>query len=270
MIFVWINEQSHKEAFSVFLEYFKSDNNKLEILKSAIQKKLSKNEIIKRIFDYKGYEIEDDDDINEIKNMETMYISINSITFHNNHYLDNPFNSINFINQFELNDFAKNKNVDSSIVQNSLTNISYCAKKLIWNAKYKPLHLKNSETSNTNFSLDYIKSLEFVNHGNMAKILLSFIFGEYLIYLTENLSEWETLQNYITTNKMLSESKVKEISIKLLDVLKFYNQKKLYHLKIHPNYIYIKDNDVKVLFNFINLRLLTFILMELLKFSEII
>jgi len=77
MIFIWKNEQSDLNWIKVFFEYYKVDNNKLSNLKKTIQSKLKQDEIVERLYNYKGYEIEEED-ICFINNLETIYISTNS------------------------------------------------------------------------------------------------------------------------------------------------------------------------------------------------
>ena len=169
----------------------------------------------------------------------------------------NDFNTINFINQYELQDFIEDINADTSETQNLITCNQFSVRKLRLNSVQK-----------SNISLDYIKKLEHANNDYIInnkssivtvtmtektniKILMKFIYKEYLVYFTEciNMKEWEFLENYLKTNNKLTESKVKEIAIKIYNILFFFNQKDLFHLKLHPKNILINTNkgvDIKI------------------------
>ena len=161
------------------------------------------------------------------------------------------FNSNNFLNQFCLNEFINMEKVGSIVVTNSISNLTYTSKKLkiLFNFQLSEFH-KNFKYEKTHI-LDRLKKLEFSHHVYMPRILLSFIHEDYLIYLSDVFDdlEWITLDKYILKNKVLEENEIKEITLRLFEVLKYFNEKRVYHYQLHPRNIYLKPGknfDIKV------------------------
>ena len=145
--------------------------------------------------------------------------------------------------------FIESPFADLADVNNVLTDKKLMAKKLKLVTDYKSLD--DSFDAIKNFSKDHARKFEFANHANALKIYISFVYEGYLIILYESLpmkgeegGSWETLDKYLESNKKLPEAEVKAIAKRLFDVLKFFNDKKLPHLKLHPKRIYLKHSKL--------------------------
>ena len=81
-LFIWRNGLLKEDSLFIFFEFHLYEKYKIEKLKNTIKEKLmglcdqdSLHYI--RIFDYKGFEMDDEQDINDIKINETIYCSTN-------------------------------------------------------------------------------------------------------------------------------------------------------------------------------------------------
>ena len=93
-----------------------------------------------------------------------------------------------------------------------------------------------------------IRKLEFTVHESFLKIIFPFIYeNTYLVYLSEHLmsNEWETLQSYVTRKKRLPENDAIQIANKILELLTYYSTKKIFHLKLHPKFIFVNKTNEK-------------------------
>ena len=222
-ILIWLNGKTEKNAYELKIP---KEINTLKKLKDLIiyEKKYSKSSFNKmKLYNNKEIEI-DDTEVGNLQPNDILYLDLEG----------NKFTQLNFLNQYEIIKFIKSGGYGEVLLsKNKIT------KELV---SIKKIDLKDFSPEDLySISRESIYLSNLI-HNNIIKIYGSFAYKNYL-YNIMPYCEGGELTQLINSNNYLSEKRIKEIFIQIVEGVKFIHENNVIHRDLKPNNILFLDKE---------------------------
>ncbi len=222
-ILIWLNGKTEKNAYELTIP---KEINTLKKLKDLIiyEKKYSKSSFNKmKIYNNKEIEI-DDTEVGNLQSNDILYLDLEG----------NKFTQLNFLNQYEIIKFIKSGGYGEVLLsKNKITKELVSIKKIDLKG-FSPEDLYSISRESI-----YLSNLI---HKNIIKIYGSFAYKNYL-YNIMPYCEGGELTQLINPNNYLSEKRIKEIFIQIVEGVKFIHGNNVIHRDLKPNNILFLDKE---------------------------
>ncbi len=222
-ILIWLNGKTEKNAYELTIP---KEINTLKKLKDLIiyEKKYSKSSFNKmKIYNNKEIEI-DDTEVGNLQSNDILYLDLEG----------NKFTQLNFLNQYEIIKFIKSGGYGEVLLsKNKITKELVSIKKIDLKG-FSPEDLYSISRESI-----YLSNLV---HKNIIKIYGSFAYKNYL-YNIMPYCEGGELTQLINSNNYLSEKRIKEIFIQIVEGVKFIHGNNVIHRDLKPNNILFLDKE---------------------------
>ena len=222
-ILIWLNGKTEKNAYELKIP---KEINTLKKLKDLIiyEKKYSKSSFNKmKIYNNKEIEI-DDTEVGNLQPNDILYLDLEG----------NKFTQLNFLNQYEIIKFIKSGGYGEVLLsKNKITKELVSIKKIDLKG-FSPEDLYSISRESI-----YLSNLI---HNNIIKIYGSFAYKNYL-YNIMPYCEGGELTQLINSNNYLSEKRIKEIFIQIVEGVKFIHDNNVIHRDLKPNNILFLDKE---------------------------
>ena len=222
-ILIWLNGKTEKNAYELKIP---KEINTLKKLKDLIiyEKKYSKSSFNKmKIYNNKEIEI-DDTEVGNLQPNDILYLDLEG----------NKFTQLNFLNQYEIIKFIKSGGYGEVLLsKNKITKELVSIKKIDLKG-FSPEDLYSISRESI-----YLSNLI---HNNIIKIYGSFAYKNYL-YNIMPYCEGGELTQLINSNNYLSEKRIKEIFIQIVEGVKFIHENNVIHRDLKPNNILFLDKE---------------------------
>ena len=222
-ILIWLNGKTEKNAYELTIP---KEINTLKKLKDLIiyEKKYSKSSFNKmKIYNNKEIEI-DDTEVGNLQPNDILYLDLEG----------NKFTQLNFLNQYEIIKFIKSGGYGEVLLsKNKITKELVSIKKIDLKG-FSPEDLYSISRESI-----YLSNLI---HNNIIKIYGSFAYKNYL-YNIMPYCEGGELTQLINSNNYLSEKRIKEIFIQIVEGVKFIHENNVIHRDLKPNNILFLDKE---------------------------
>ena len=222
-ILIWLNGKTEKNAYELKIP---KEINTLKKLKDLIiyEKKYSKSSFNKmKIYNNKEIEI-DDTEVRDLQPNDILYLDLEG----------NKFTQLNFLNQYEIIKFIKSGGYGEVLLsKNKITKELVSIKKIDLKG-FSPEDLYSISRESI-----YLSNLI---HNNIIKIYGSFAYKNYL-YNIMPYCEGGELTQLINSNNYLSEKRIKEIFIQIVEGVKFIHGNNVIHRDLKPNNILFLDKE---------------------------
>jgi serine/threonine protein kinase len=222
-ILIWLNGKTEKNAYELTIP---KEINTLKKLKDLIiyEKKYSKSSFNKmKIYNNKEIEI-DDTEVGNLQSNDILYLDLEG----------NKFTQLNFLNQYEIIKFIKSGGYGEVLLsKNKITKELVSIKKIDLKG-FSPEDLYSISRESI-----YLSNLV---HKNIIKIYGSFAYKNYL-YNIMPYCEGGELTQLINPNNYLSEKRIKEIFIQIVEGVKFIHGNNVIHRDLKPNNILFLDKE---------------------------
>ena len=222
-ILIWLNGKTEKNAYELKIP---KEINTLKKLKDLIiyEKKYSKSSFNKmKIYNNKEIEI-DDTEVGNLQSNDILYLDLEG----------NKFTQLNFLNQYEIIKFIKSGGYGEVLLsKNKITKELVSIKKIDLKG-FSPEDLYSISRESI-----YLSNLI---HNNIIKIYGSFAYKNYL-YNIMPYCEGGELTQLINSNNYLSEKRIKEIFIQIVEGVKFIHNNNVIHRDLKPNNILFLDKE---------------------------
>ena len=222
-ILIWLNGKTEKNAYELKIP---KEINTLKKLKDLIiyEKKYSKSSFNKmKIYNNKEIEI-DDTEVGNLQPNDILYLDLEG----------NKFTTLNFLNQYEIIKFIKSGGYGEVLLsKNKITKELVSIKKIDLKG-FSPEDLYSISRESI-----YLSNLI---HNNIIKIYGSFAYKNYL-YNIMPYCEGGELTQLINSNNYLSEKRIKEIFIQIVEGVKFIHENNVIHRDLKPNNILFLDKE---------------------------
>ena len=222
-ILIWLNGKTEKNAYELKIP---KEINTLKKLKDLIiyEKKYSKSSFNKmKIYNNKEIEI-DDTEVGNLQPNDILYLDLEG----------NKFTQLNFLNQYEIIKFIKSGGYGEVLLsKNKITKELVSIKKIDLKG-FSPEDLYSISRESI-----YLSNLI---HNNIIKIYGSFAYKNYL-YNIMPYCEGGELTQLINSNNYLSEKRIKEIFIQIVEGVKFIHNNNVIHRDLKPNNILFLDKE---------------------------
>jgi hypothetical protein len=200
-ILIWLNGKTEKNAYELKIP---KEINTLKKLKDLIiyEKKYSKSSFNKmKLYNNKEIEI-DDTEVGNLQPNDILYLDLEG----------NKFTQLNFLNQYEIIKFIKSGGYGEVLLsKNKITKELVSIKKIDLKG-FSPEDLYSISRESI-----YLSNLI---HNNIIKIYGSFAYKNYLYNIMPYYEGGELIQ-LINSNNYLSEKRIKEIFIQIVEGVKF-------------------------------------------------
>ena len=222
-ILIWLNGKTEKNAYELKIP---KEINTLKKLKDLIiyEKKYSKSSFNKmKLYNNKEIEI-DDTEVGNLQPNDILYLDLEG----------NKFTQLNFLNQYEIIKFIKSGGYGEVLLsKNKITKELVSIKKIDLKG-FSPEDLYSISRESI-----YLSNLI---HNNIIKIYGSFAYKNYL-YNIMPYCEGGELTQLINSNNYLSEKRIKEIFIQIVEGVKFIHGNNVIHRDLKPNNILFLDKE---------------------------
>ena len=222
-ILIWLNGKTEKNAYELKIP---KEINTLKKLKDLIiyEKKYSKSSFNKmKLYNNKEIEI-DDTEVGNLQPNDILYLDLEG----------NKFTQLNFLNQYEIIKFIKSGGYGEVLLsKNKITKELVSIKKIDLKG-FSPEDLYSISRESI-----YLSNLI---HKNIIKIYGSFAYKNYL-YNIMPYCEGGELTQLINSNNYLSEKRIKEIFIQIVEGVKFIHENNVIHRDLKPNNILFLDKE---------------------------
>ena len=222
-ILIWLNGKTEKNAYELKIP---KEINTLKKLKDLIiyEKKYSKSSFNKmKLYNNKEIEI-DDTEVGNLQPNDILYLDLEG----------NKFTQLNFLNQYEIIKFIKSGGYGEVLLsKNKITKELVSIKKIDLKG-FSPEDLYSISRESI-----YLSNLI---HNNIIKIYGSFAYKNYL-YNIMPYCEGGELTQLINSNNYLSEKRIKEIFIQIVEGVKFIHENNVIHRDLKPNNILFLDKE---------------------------
>ncbi len=222
-ILIWLNGKTEKNAYELTIP---KEINTLKKLKDLIiyEKKYSKSSFNKmKIYNNKEIEI-DDTEVGNLQSNDILYLDLEG----------NKFTQLNFLNQYEIIKFIKSGGYGEVLLsKNKITKELVSIKKIDLKS-FSPEDLYSISRESI-----YLSNLI---HNNIIKIYGRFAYKNYL-YNIMPYCEGGELTQLINSNNSLSEKRIKEIFIQIVEGVKFIHGNNVIHRDLKPNNILFLDKE---------------------------
>ena len=222
-ILIWLNGKTEKNAYELKIP---KEINTLKKLKDLIiyEKKYSKSSFNKmKIYNNKEIEI-DDTEVGNLQPNDILYLDLEG----------NKFTQLNFLNQYEIIKFIKSGGYGEVLLsKNKITKELVSIKKIDLKG-FSPEDLYSISRESI-----YLSNLI---HNNIIKIYGRFAYKNYL-YNIMPYCEGGELTQLINSNNYLSEKRIKEIFIQIVEGVKFIHENNVIHRDLKPNNILFLDKE---------------------------
>ena len=222
-ILIWLNGKTEKNAYELKIP---KEINTLKKLKDLIiyEKKYSKSSFNKmKLYNNKEIEI-DDTEVGNLQPNDILYLDLEG----------NKFTQLNFLNQYEIIKFIKSGGYGEVLLsKNKITKELVSIKKIDLKG-FSPEDLYSISRESI-----YLSNLI---HNNIIKIYGSFAYKNYL-YNIMPYCEGGELTQLINSNNYLSEKRIKEIFIQIVEGVKFIHNNNVIHRDLKPNNILFLDKE---------------------------
>jgi serine/threonine protein kinase len=222
-ILILLNGKTQKNAYELKISKRKNTLKKLKDL--IIYEKKYSNSSFNKMKLYNNKEIEiDDTEVGNLQPNDILYLDLEG----------NKFTQLNFLNQYEIIKFIKSGGYGEVLLsKNKIT------KELV---SIKKIDLKSFSPEDL-YSIS-IESIYLSNliHNNIIKIYGSFAYKNYL-YNIMPYCEGGELTQLINSNNYLSEKRIKEIFIQIVEGVKFIHENNVIHRDLKPNNILFLDKE---------------------------
>ena len=222
-ILIWLNGKTEKNAYELKIP---KEINTLKKLKDLIiyEKKYSKSSFNKmKLYNNKEIEI-DDTEVGNLQPNDILYLDLEG----------NKFTQLNFLNQYEIIKFIKSGGYGEVLLsKNKITKELVSIKKIDLKG-FSPEDLYSISRESI-----YLSNLI---HNNIIKIYGSFAYKNYL-YNIMPYCEGGELTQLINSNNYLSEKRIKEIFIQIVEGVEFIHNNNVIHRDLKPNNILFLDKE---------------------------
>ena len=222
-ILIWLNGKTEKNAYELKIP---KEINTLKKLKDLIiyEKKYSKSSFNKmKLYNNKEIEI-DDTEVGNLQPNDILYLDLEG----------NKFTQLNFLNQYEIIKFIKSGGYGEVLLsKNKITKELVSIKKIDLKG-FSPEDLYSISRESI-----YLSNLV---HKNIIKIYGSFAYKNYL-YNIMPYCEGGELTQLINSNNYLSEKRIKEIFIQIVEGVEFIHNNNVIHRDLKPNNILFLDKE---------------------------
>ena len=222
-ILIWLNGKTEKNAYELTIP---KEINTLKKLKDLIiyEKKYSKSSFNKmKLYNNKEIEI-DDTEVGNLQPNDILYLDLEG----------NKFTQLNFLNQYEIIKFIKSGGYGEVLLsKNKITKELVSIKKIDLKG-FSPEDLYSISRESI-----YLSNLI---HNNIIKIYGSFAYKNYL-YNIMPYCEGGELTQLINSNNYLSEKRIKEIFIQIVEGVEFIHNNNVIHRDLKPNNILFLDKE---------------------------
>ena len=222
-ILIWLNGKTEKNAYELTIP---KEINTLKKLKDLIiyEKKYSKSSFNKmKLYNNKEIEI-DDTEVGNLQPNDILYLDLEG----------NKFTQLNFLNQYEIIKFIKSGGYGEVLLsKNKITKELVSIKKIDLKG-FSPEDLYSISRESI-----YLSNLV---HKNIIKIYGSFAYKNYL-YNIMPYCEGGELTQLINSNNYLSEKRIKEIFIQIVEGVEFIHNNNVIHRDLKPNNILFLDKE---------------------------
>ena len=222
-ILIWLNGKTEKNAYELKIP---KEINSLKKLKDLIiyEKKYSKSSFNKmKIYNNKEIEI-DDTEVGNLQPNDILYLDLEG----------NKFTQLNFLNQYEIIKFIKSGGYGEVLLSKNKITKELVSIKIIDLKGFSPEDLYSISRESI-----YLSNLI---HNNIIKIYGSFAYKNYL-YNIMPYCEGGELTQLINSNNYLSEKRIKEIFIQIVEGVKFIHENNVIHRDLKPNNILFLDKE---------------------------
>ena len=222
-ILIWLNGKTEKNAYELKIP---KEINTLKKLKDLIiyEKKYSKSSFNKmKLYNNKEIEI-DDTEVGNLQPNDILYLDLEG----------NKFTQLNFLNQYEIIKFIKSGGYGEVLLsKNKITKELVSIKKIDLKG-FSPEDLYSISRESI-----YLSNLI---HNNIIKIYGSFAYKNCL-YNIMPYCEGGELTQLINSNNYLSEKRIKEIFIQIVEGVEFIHNNNVIHRDLKPNNILFLDKE---------------------------
>ena len=222
-ILILLNGKTEKNAYELKIP---KEINTLKKLKDLIiyEKKYSKSSFNKmKLYNNKEIEI-DDTEVGNLQPNDILYLDLEG----------NKFTQLNFLNQYEIIKFIKSGGYGEVLLsKNKITKELVSIKKIDLKG-FSPEDLYSISRESI-----YLSNLI---HNNIIKIYGSFAYKNYL-YNIMPYCEGGELTQLINSNNYLSEKRIKEIFIQIVEGVEFIHNNNVIHRDLKPNNILFLDKE---------------------------
>ena len=222
-ILIWLNGKTEKNAYELKIP---KEINTLKKLKDLIiyEKKYSKSSFNKmKLYNNKEIEI-DDTEVGNLQPNDILYLDLEG----------NKFTQLNFLIKYEIIKFIKSGGYGEVLLsKNKITKELVSIKKIDLKG-FSPEDLYSISRESI-----YLSNLI---HNNIIKIYGSFAYKNYL-YNIMPYCEGGELTQLINSNNYLSEKRIKEIFIQIVEGVKYIHKNNVIHRDLKPNNILFLDKE---------------------------